>query len=177
VNNVTYQPGQWYSRLYPSSGVMQDYTYAERAAWGFTFELRDTGQFGFILPPDQIIPTSEEIFAGALALASANVETRMLLEATNLRRGQTATLRAHRGAPGRPTYFVYTFAGFGSTFVPQLNVTLNLNQPVLAGSAVADASGTATLTRTVPNSAPLREILLQAAQQQRRSNVVERVVE
>ncbi len=177
VHNVTYQPGQWYSRLYPSSGVMQDYTYAERAAWGFTFELRDTGQFGFILPREQIRPTSEEIFAGAIALATTNVEWRMLLEATSLRRGQAATLRAHRGEPGRPTYFVYTFAGYGSTFVPQLNVTLNLIQPVLAGTAIADGSGTATLTRTVPNSAPPREILLQAAQQQRRSNVVKRNIE
>ncbi len=177
VHNVTYQPGQWYSRLYPSSGVMQDYTYAERAAWGFTFELRDTGQFGFVLPREQIRPTSEEIFAGAIALATANVEWRMLLEATGLRRGEAATLRAHRGQPGRPTYFIYTFAGYGSTYVPQLNVTLNLNQPALAGSAIADTDGTATLTRTVPNSAPRREILLQAAQQERRSNVVERVVE
>lgn len=26
----------------------------------FTYELRDKGQYGFILPPEQIIPTGEE---------------------------------------------------------------------------------------------------------------------
>lgn len=177
VHNVTYSPGPWYSRLYPSSGVMQDYTYAERAAWGFTFELRDTGQFGFLLPAEQILPTSEEIFAGALHLVTANLETRMLLEATELERGQRATLRTHRGTPGSATYFVYSFSGYGSTFVPQLNITLNLLQPTLIGSALADQDGVAELTRTVPNNAPPREILLQAIQREKRSNVVERTID
>lgn len=27
----------------------------------YTYELRDTGRYGFILPPEQIIPTGEEI--------------------------------------------------------------------------------------------------------------------
>ena len=29
----------------------------------FSIELRDTGLYGFILPPDQIIPTAEESWA------------------------------------------------------------------------------------------------------------------
>ncbi|MCC6907898.1 MAG: hypothetical protein IT430_08175 [Phycisphaerales bacterium] len=177
VHNMPYSPGPWYTRLYPSSGVMQDYTYAERAAWGFTFELRDTGQFGFLLPANQILPTAEEIFAGAIHLAQAGVETRMLLEATGLVRGGQAALRSHRGAPGAPTYFVYTFNGYGSTFVPQLNVTLNLNQPTLIGSAAADQHGVATLMRTIPGNAPPIDILIQSVQQARRSNVVERAIE
>ncbi len=177
VHNVTYSPGPWYSRLYPSSGVMQDYTYSERAAWGFTFELRDTGRYGFILPADQILPTAEEIFAGAIHLVGANLETRMLLEATDLVRGEPTTLRAHRGTPGRQTYFVYTFTGYGSMFVPQLNVTLNLDHPTLIGTATADQAGVATIVRTVPNNAPLRDILLQAAQREKRSNVAERTIE
>lgn len=176
VHGTAYQPGQWYSRLYPSSGVMQDYVYAERAAWSFTYELRDTGRFGFILPADQIIPTAEEIFAGALELTTADFETRMLLESTDLTRGDSATLRAHRGQPGSRTYFVYTFDGYGSTPVPALNITLNLNQPVLVGSAQADADGLATLTRTIPNNAPPTDILLQAAQRNKRSSVVERTI-
>lgn len=28
----------------------------------FTYELRDTGRHGFLLPPEQIIPTGEETF-------------------------------------------------------------------------------------------------------------------
>ncbi|KHN93718.1 carboxypeptidase [Metarhizium album ARSEF 1941] len=34
----------------------------------FTIELRDTGGYGFVLPPDQIIPSGEESFAGAMYL-------------------------------------------------------------------------------------------------------------
>lgn len=177
VHNMTYSPGAWYTRLYPSSGVMQDYTYAERAAWGFTFELRDTGQYGFLLPANQILPTAEEIFAGVMYLTQANLETRLLLESTSLARGQRTTLRAHRGTPGRTTYFVYTFTGYGSTPVPPLNITLNLDHPVLIGSTTADQEGVATLSRTIPNNAPVRAILLQAAQQGKRSNVVERTIE
>lgn len=32
----------------------------------FTFELRDNGTFGFKLPEDQIQPTCEEAYSGAL---------------------------------------------------------------------------------------------------------------
>ncbi len=177
VHGVPYSPGPWYTRLYPSSGVMQDYTYQERAAWGFTFELRDTGQYGFLLPANQILPTAEEIFAGAIHLVAANLETRMLLEATELARGQQAILRAHRGTPGRQTYFVYSFSGYGTMFVPQLNVTLNLDHPTLIGASTADQDGVATIARTVPNNTPLRDILIQATQRERRSNVAERTIE
>ena len=32
--------------------------------FAFTTELRDTGRYGFVLPPDQIIPSGEEMWAG-----------------------------------------------------------------------------------------------------------------
>ncbi|KAF5281424.1 hypothetical protein FQR65_LT14695 [Abscondita terminalis] len=34
----------------------------------YTFELRDTGRYGFILPPDQIIPTGLETFDGLIEI-------------------------------------------------------------------------------------------------------------
>ena len=37
-------------------------------------ELRDTGRHGFILPPDQIIPTGEEIMAFHLVVAKQVIE-------------------------------------------------------------------------------------------------------
>jgi hypothetical protein len=156
---------------------MQDYLFAERTAWSFTYELRDTGQFGFILPASQIIPCATEILAGAMELASADVERRLLLETTALVRGQSATLTSWRGSPGATTYFAYTFDGYGSTPIPQLNITLNLTQPVLIGAAAADGEGTARLTRRVPAGAPAIDILLQCAQRDRRSGVAERTIE
>jgi murein tripeptide amidase MpaA len=60
VHGKVYTPGPWYSALYPSSGVMIDWMYFRRDAMSWTMELRDTGLFGFILPPEQIVPTGEE---------------------------------------------------------------------------------------------------------------------
>ena len=47
--------------LYQTSGTARDWFYSEEAnignefrSVGYTIELRDTGQYGFILPPDQV---------------------------------------------------------------------------------------------------------------------------
>jgi len=49
--------------LYITTGTASDWHYAS-GMWGaYTIELRDTGQYGFILPPAQIVPTGEEIWA------------------------------------------------------------------------------------------------------------------
>ena len=47
--------------LYPTSGTARDWFYSEEAnelnehrSAGYTMELRDTGQFGFLLPPEQV---------------------------------------------------------------------------------------------------------------------------
>merc|ERR1711953_1376249 len=37
--------------------------------YSFAMELRDTGNYGFILPPEQIIPTGEEVWAFHLTVA------------------------------------------------------------------------------------------------------------
>lgn len=68
VHGKVYTYGSWYTNLYPSSGVMTDWTYGDRGILSWTLELRDTGQYGFLLPPDQIIPTGQEAFAGVRAL-------------------------------------------------------------------------------------------------------------
>jgi hypothetical protein len=34
----------------------------------YSFELRDKGQFGFLLPASQIIPTSEETLDGVISI-------------------------------------------------------------------------------------------------------------
>lgn len=34
----------------------------------YTYELRDQGRYGFILPPNQIIPTGEEIMDSLVAM-------------------------------------------------------------------------------------------------------------
>lgn len=64
-----YTAGPAGATLYLAAGTMPDWTYGNRDVLGWTIELRDTGDFGFELPADQILPTAEENLAGVLALA------------------------------------------------------------------------------------------------------------
>jgi murein tripeptide amidase MpaA len=56
------------STIYPASGSTVDWAYDVAKAYAFTIEERDTGTYGFVLPPSQIIPTAEENAAAALYL-------------------------------------------------------------------------------------------------------------
>ncbi len=57
------------AELYAAGGTALDWSYEEGGAYGFTIELRPTGGSGFVLPPEQIIPTCDEGLAAVLALA------------------------------------------------------------------------------------------------------------
>ncbi|MFG0328582.1 MAG: hypothetical protein ACF8PN_01680 [Phycisphaerales bacterium] len=86
--------------------------------------------------------------------------------------GQNASMQASNATPGQRVYFAYSVTGEGSTFVPQLNVTLDLDRPRLGGSAVADGGGVASLSEPIPpNIGPLA-IWIQAAEVGRKSNLV-----
>lgn len=53
----------------PHHGTSVDWTYgAQGITISVTFEFRDTGAYGFVLPADQIIPNAEETRAGVIAL-------------------------------------------------------------------------------------------------------------
>ena len=45
------------------SGCADDWMSSKAKMIGYAIELRDTGDTGFLLPPDQIIPVGEEIWA------------------------------------------------------------------------------------------------------------------
>ena len=56
--------------LYESSGGTLDYTLGELGIpYSYGMELRDQGLHGFLLPPDQIIPSGEEVWAFHMAVA------------------------------------------------------------------------------------------------------------
>lgn len=52
--------------LYPVTGSAEDWLYVEAGIPGFVMEMRDNGQHGFKLPPNQIKPTGKELFVGIL---------------------------------------------------------------------------------------------------------------
>ena len=56
----------WYRRPFftdPAAGASDDwYKGVLKARFAYTFELRDTGRHGFVLPEDQIKPSGEELW-------------------------------------------------------------------------------------------------------------------
>ncbi|XP_072254856.1 carboxypeptidase A1-like [Pyxicephalus adspersus] len=70
---TAYTYGSIISTIYQASGGTVDWTYNQGIKYSFTFELRDTGRYGFALPANQIIPTAEETW---LALTKLIEHTR-----------------------------------------------------------------------------------------------------
>lgn len=59
----------------PASGASEDYGYGSLGVvYSYVVELRDTGRYGFLLPPSLIKPTAEEIYAGMKALGTELVK-------------------------------------------------------------------------------------------------------
>ncbi|CAN8104497.1 unnamed protein product [Discula destructiva] len=53
------------STIYQATGNSVDYLAdVTKADYSFTMELRDTGRYGFVLPPAQILPSGQEAFEG-----------------------------------------------------------------------------------------------------------------
>jgi murein tripeptide amidase MpaA len=69
VHGQFYEPGPICLTLYQASGSSVDWAYGSAGRTAFTIELRDTGAFGFELPPDQILPNCEENLPAILYLS------------------------------------------------------------------------------------------------------------
>lgn len=54
------------SQLYIASGTSKDWGYGVHGAISYTIELRDTGQYGFLLPENQIAPSQDEFWPAFL---------------------------------------------------------------------------------------------------------------
>ncbi|KAF9351757.1 hypothetical protein BGX26_010268 [Mortierella sp. AD094] len=63
VNGVQFTSGDIYNTIYPASGNSADYAYDAGVGAPFAVELRDTGDYGFSLPANQIIPSGKETWA------------------------------------------------------------------------------------------------------------------
>ncbi|XP_077471526.1 carboxypeptidase O [Stigmatopora argus] len=66
VHGKIYQVGTSPDILYANSGSSRDWARLQGIPFSYTFELRDEGLHGFELPEDQIQPTCEEAYSGAL---------------------------------------------------------------------------------------------------------------
>ncbi|CAI6341415.1 unnamed protein product [Periconia digitata] len=73
---TTFTFGPSGATLYTTTGAAPDHVYIfGEAEFSYTIELRDTGDFGFVLPPEQILPTAEEQWVGQQVLLSLLDET------------------------------------------------------------------------------------------------------
>lgn len=69
THGKVYEYGPIASTIYPASGSSADYTYGVCGIkYSYGVELRDNGEFGFLLPPEEIIPNGEEIWASIVAM-------------------------------------------------------------------------------------------------------------
>jgi len=69
THGKTYQYGPIAEVIYVASGSTVDYFLETTGiSCPFAAELRDTGRYGFLLPPEQIQPTAEEMYNGYMVL-------------------------------------------------------------------------------------------------------------
>jgi hypothetical protein len=135
-----------------------DFSNVQSISWRFL----TVNEFG----PDAIFDNFEVVAAPAP----------LFLTAPTLTSGSTATMLVSGATPGQNVYFVYSVVGLGSTFVPALNIGLDLASPNLAGLAMANGAGDASLPSVIPNGATGLTVFIQAVQFQRKSGVELRTV-
>ncbi|XP_018306895.1 carboxypeptidase B [Mycetomoellerius zeteki] len=71
-DNTKYIVGNSAITLYPAAGGSDDWAKALlKIKYAYTIELRDTGKYGFLLPPQYIIPTAKEALAAIKVITSA----------------------------------------------------------------------------------------------------------
>jgi len=83
---------------------------------------------------------------------------------TNLVGGSDAVFTITKATPNQKQFIVYSLRGFGSTFVPQLNVTLDLAKPILLTSDFADSAGNLDAVIHIPSMASGRKVWFQGAE-------------
>ncbi|USP80906.1 uncharacterized protein yc1106_08180 [Curvularia clavata] len=72
VSGTAYTIGPSCSTLYATTGSSTDYTdVVGNATYSYTYELRDTGSYGFTLPANQIRPTVLETWAGVASMLTS----------------------------------------------------------------------------------------------------------
>ncbi|XP_041114445.1 carboxypeptidase A1-like [Polyodon spathula] len=68
LHGTKYSYGSMITTIYPASGTTADWGYLNGIKYSFTFELRDTGRYGFLLPAEQIIPTAQETWLALMKI-------------------------------------------------------------------------------------------------------------
>ena len=116
-----------------------------------------------------------DAYEAVLASMSGSIPLRLQL--SRFISGVTADAEVFRATPGSNVAFIYSIQGLGNTFIPQLDVTIDLTAPRLAGTRTADQDGHALLRKRIPPGTQGVHVWMQAAEFQRTSNVVDLIIE
>ncbi|KAL4005362.1 hypothetical protein ACER0C_005075 [Sarotherodon galilaeus] len=65
---TSYNFGSIINAIYQASGGSIDWAYDQGIKYSYTFELRDEGRYGFLLPASQIIPTAQETWLALMTI-------------------------------------------------------------------------------------------------------------
>ncbi|NXD07587.1 CBPA1 Carboxypeptidase, partial [Nothocercus nigrocapillus] len=66
VHGTQYTYGSIVDTIYQAAGTTVDWAYDNGIKYSYTFELRDTGRYGFLLPASHIVPTATETWPALL---------------------------------------------------------------------------------------------------------------
>ena len=77
-SGLQYTVGPAGSTLYLASGGSIDWVYGAQGALSMAIEVRDTGAYGFVMPPSEILPCARECFAAMLAMAEATAKSAII---------------------------------------------------------------------------------------------------
>lgn len=89
---LNYIVGPVGTTLYLASGGSVDWVYGSRAALAWTTEVRDTGNYGFVMPPSEILPCARENFAATVVLLDRTTRAAAIAP-------QVAPTTIHAGTP------------------------------------------------------------------------------
>jgi hypothetical protein len=101
----------------------------------------------------------------------------MVLTVPPLYAGSTADITVTGATPGTPVFFAFSLDGTGITEVAPLNATLSLENPIRGPSAIADGSGTATISQAIPPGAAGVDVWIQAIENSRTTNWVKSTIQ
>lgn len=173
------------------AGIVDD-TEWHAFIWDEINGMRDLNDITAGIPEGFIIDGAKDINENGWIIASGHtgtwsperavvliprVRSEYSLSVSNLVGGANAVFRISSATPETNQYIAYSLRGLGSTFVPQLNVTLGIAQPVLLTSGRADADGRLRKSVHVPRVATGRTVWFQAAEANRTTAVLETTVE
>ena len=104
--------------------------------------------------------------------------TPLVLEVSPIVAGELATFTVTGAIPNQRTWLAASLTGEGSTYIPQLNITLSLANPQQVGtSKFADNEGNVSWSLTVPQQGAGREVWLQVVQHENAGNMVATIIE